>query len=90
MDLICRTDECFKAASSLSDTVTNPALTTSTSPSDAAFAKHFEINGSLFDYYAGVRIIFHRPSLMIIYPALVRSRTGEAGNSLRPWNDWMG
>ncbi|KAF7782907.1 hypothetical protein Agabi119p4_2283 [Agaricus bisporus var. burnettii] len=47
------TDECFKAASSLSDILNDPALTASISPTDAAFAKHFDVNGNLFDYYAG-------------------------------------
>ncbi|XP_006460606.1 hypothetical protein AGABI2DRAFT_117546 [Agaricus bisporus var. bisporus H97] len=47
------TDECFKAASSFSDILNDPALTASISPADTAFSKHFDVNGNLFDYYAG-------------------------------------
>ncbi|KAF7782904.1 hypothetical protein Agabi119p4_2280 [Agaricus bisporus var. burnettii] len=47
------TDECFKAASSLSDILNDPALTSSISPMDAAFPKYFDVKGNLFDYYAG-------------------------------------
>ncbi|EKM76021.1 hypothetical protein AGABI1DRAFT_79240 [Agaricus bisporus var. burnettii JB137-S8] len=47
------TDECFKASTNLSDTLNDPALTASASPADASFVKHFKVNGTLFDYYAG-------------------------------------
>ncbi|KAF9452281.1 S-adenosyl-L-methionine-dependent methyltransferase [Macrolepiota fuliginosa MF-IS2] len=47
------TDECFKAASVLSDTLNDPRLTASTAPHDSAFSKYFGIKGTLFDYYAG-------------------------------------
>ncbi|EKM76020.1 hypothetical protein AGABI1DRAFT_131738 [Agaricus bisporus var. burnettii JB137-S8] len=47
------TGECFKAASSLSDTLNDPAMTASTSPLDSAFSKHFDCNSQFFDCYAG-------------------------------------
>ncbi|KAJ3576709.1 hypothetical protein NP233_g252 [Leucocoprinus birnbaumii] len=47
------TDEAFKAASALSDNLNDPALTSSASPRDSAFSRFFNVNGALFDYYAG-------------------------------------
>ncbi|KXN91143.1 Sterigmatocystin 8-O-methyltransferase [Leucoagaricus sp. SymC.cos] len=47
------TDECFKAASILSDTLNDPTVTSSNNPKDSPFSRHFGIDGTLFDYYAG-------------------------------------
>jgi len=55
-----RTDEAFKAASTLSDNLNNPAMSSSTLPQDSAFSKSFNINGSIFDYFAGVRSYYYR------------------------------
>ncbi|KAL9712332.1 hypothetical protein Ac2012v2_003569 [Leucoagaricus gongylophorus] len=47
------TDEAFKAASTLTDNLNNPALTSSALPQDSAFSIFFDVNGSLFDYFTG-------------------------------------
>lgn len=49
-----RTDEAFKAASTLTDNLNNPALTSSALPQDSAFSIFFDVDGSLFDYFTGV------------------------------------
>jgi len=55
-----RTDEAFKAASTLSDNLNSPAISSSTLPQDSAFSNSFHINGSIFDYFAGVRSYYYR------------------------------
>jgi len=61
-----RTDEAFKAASTLSDNLNNPAISSSTLPQDSAFSRYFNINGSIFDYFAGVSSYYYRHILLII------------------------
>jgi len=63
-----RTDEAFRAASTLSDNLNNPAISSSMLPQDSAFSRYFNINGSIFDYFAGVRSYYYRHILIINDP----------------------